>query len=105
MPWPFQRTPRAPTASSGEAVEGGAPYAAERPPPGAWRELPPLHETVGPAPLTAPSEPFAADLTAPRAPTVLAELRHGRGLSAPSGLVVGIARAVEPAASESTPFP
>ena len=92
LSWPFRRTP-----SSTEVLpDGASARSVAAAPPGArpaWRELPPLAETIGPPPLVAPSRPFAAALTStdPPAP-ILAPLAHGRSLEAPRGIVVGVAR-------------
>lgn len=95
MPWPFRLFQRAPVPRG--AASGAGRVAAER--RNEWRNLPPIAETVGPPPLIAPSAPFAAHLGAGHPPPpVLAPLGHGRGLDAPSGIVVGVAKPVQRAA-------
>jgi hypothetical protein len=67
--------------------------------------MPPIAETIGPPPYVAPTRPFKAALSANNAPQpTLAPLGHGRGLEAPRGIVVGVARPT-PAAAAATPRP
>src|SRR5213083_2064618 len=74
---------------------------AEPAPTGAWAELTPIQRAVSDMPLVAPTPPFRAELGAGNPPPpILAPLAHGRGLEAPSGLVLGIARAVVPTVHE-----
>jgi Domain of unknown function (DUF4157) len=92
LPWPFRRAKQVPAATATAAA------------PAAWRELEPLPSTLGEAPLTAPTPPFAADLAgAQPLPPVLDQLGHARGLKAPAGLAVGVARPVAAPAAASTP--
>ena len=106
LPWPFGRAQRSPSdgspASSG--VSDAASPRPERGPGNAWRQLPPLAETVGPPPLVAPNRPFAAALAGSEPPApILVPLSHGRSLEAPRGLIAGVARAVT--ASRGTELP
>jgi hypothetical protein len=95
-----------PAAPGAGGVAAGAPgpgFEAGRP-SGAWRELPAIQRTVGPAPLVAPNRVFKAGLAAAKpAPTALAPLGHDRGLESPAGLVTGLAapvqRAIDPVPS------
>src|ERR1700694_3363114 len=94
LPWPFQRARQeSPTPAASEVFGAGGASSRDLA-PAAWRELPPLAETIGPPPLIAPSRPFAAALAADNPPPpILAPLSHGRGLEAPQGIIVGLARA------------
>jgi Domain of unknown function (DUF4157) len=105
LPWPFGRSQRSPsTAAAGDGPADGSPV--ERGSGRAWRELPPLAETVGPPPLVAPSRPFAAALAGGEPPPpILAPLSHGRSLEAPRGIVVGVAKPVQAAPGPNLPRP
>ena len=116
LPWPLSLIQRAPTsgdaafaAGRGAAVGNLGPDSVSAGPKrdlGEWRKVPPIHEVVGPPPLVAPNAPFAADLGAGHAPPpILAPLGHGRGLDAPRGLVVGIAKPVQRAPETAGPGP
>src|SRR5207244_12615151 len=73
---------------------------------GAWRQVPPLAETIGPPPLVAPNRPFAAGLAGDNPPPpILAPLAHGRGLDAPPGLIAATARPPGSLAAPATARP
>lgn len=106
LPWPFQRFQRAPAPGAAAPAPAAAPAGSESRARDEWRQLPPITETVGPAPLIAPTAPFAADLSAGHPmPPVLAPLSHARGLDAPSGIVLGITRPVQRAPGSAAPHP
>lgn len=102
--WPFQRarsTPRT-AVPDGASPSSGASAAGN----GEWRSLPPLAETIGPPPVVAPARPFAAALRAGNPPQpILAPLSHGRGLEAPRGLVVGLAKPTVSSSGGSAQMP
>jgi hypothetical protein len=109
LSWPFGRG-RSEGETPGDAPAHGDLAPAAAPPGGgaaaAWRSLPPLAETIGPPPVVAPAKPFAASLAADNPPPpILRPLSHGRGLEAPSGIVVGVAKPVAAAHGSPTPPP
>src|SRR3989304_2348195 len=101
LPWPFTLLKRAPAA---EAAAAPSPRAGPEPRAGdEWLQLPPITEAIGPPPLIAPTAPFAADLGAGKPPPpALAPLSHARGLDAPSGIILGVARPVQRVADSGT---
>ena len=69
-----------------------------------WADLPAITPAVGKPPLVAPNRPFAASLAAENPPPpILAPLSHGRGLEAPSGIALGVAKPVAMAPGAPTP--
>jgi uncharacterized protein DUF4157 len=103
LPWPFRGFQRAPAPG---AAASAPPYESATARRDDWRRVPPISETVGPAPLVAPTAPFFADLSAAHPPPpVLAPLSHARGLDAPGGLVAGITRTVQRAPGSALPRP
>lgn len=115
LPWPLSLIQRAPASSGAasaagrRAVAGGRDSAFVVGGPkrdlGEWRKVPPIKEVVGPPPLVAPNAPFAAELGAGHPPPpILAPLGHGRGLDAPVGLILGVAKAVQ-RAPDASPRP
>jgi hypothetical protein len=106
LPWPFSRAQRSAEADGGATPEGPAGSPPERASGDAWRQVPPLAETVGPPPLVAPNRPFAAALASNEPPApILKPLSHGRSLEAPRGIVSGIARPAASVAGLSLPAP
>ncbi len=64
-----------------------------------WADLPAIKPALGKPPLVAPNRPFAASLAAENPPPpILAPLSHGRGLEAPAGIALGVAKPVAMAA-------
>jgi hypothetical protein len=113
LPWPFGRarpdadaTAPAGAIASGDGANAAASTGLAGRGGGAWRSLPPLAETIGPPPVVAPAKPFAASLAADNPPPpILARLSHGRGLEAPSGIVVGVAKPVAVSHGAAVPAP
>src|SRR3990170_5637021 len=101
LPWPFTLLKRAPAAEAAAAPSSRA--GSESRAGDEWRQLPPITEAIGPPPLIAPTAPFAADLGAGKPPPpALAPLSHARGLDAPSGIILGVARPVQRVADSGT---
>lgn len=92
------------TAGSAGSARLASPGAGPSAPTNAWRSLPAIQRSSGPAPLVAPNAPFEARLASTQpAPVALARLGHDRGLSAPAGLMSGLAAPVQRAPSEPVP--
>ena len=82
--WPFL------SKSRGSAAAAAA--RTPRPKLEVWRKLPAVETAVGPPPLTIPASPSVEDLTGHARPEpILVPLEHARSLTAPRGLIVGIA--------------
>ena len=87
MRWPFNLFGR----SRSEAAPAETPAAVPRASGHDWVGLPPIQRSVGDAPLTAASGPFAAGLPGTvGVPLALQPLGHARTAEAPSGLVRGL---------------
>ncbi len=117
LPWPFgRRTPsEEPSSAATEAGGSGVrPADAGRPasagpspstPTRAWAALPPIQQTVGSAPLVAPSAPFLDEVSGHRPlPPILQPLGHDAGPSGPPGLVVAHPHPV-PSLTSHAPLP
>ena len=89
--WPFGKRQRAATS---DAPAAPAPASApERPPTGAWRQLPALRPTSASLTLTAPVQRLTDTLTSTQRTQVSAgELSHARPLTGPTGSVAGLVR-------------
>lgn len=125
LPWPFGQRTSSDGSSSAAPAEGPdgpsvspAPSPAPRvnpgsaaapgavaPPTGAWRSLPPIQRTAGPAPLVASPTAFLADVPGHQGlPSIVPQLGHDASPAAPAGLVVARTTATSSLTS-SAPMP
>lgn len=93
--WPFGKRQRAGSSDAPAATAAPAqvPATRERPPTGAWRQLPALRPTSASLALTAPVQRLADSITSLQRPQVVsAELGHARSPLGPTGSVAGLVR-------------
>lgn len=97
--WPFRRRTNDEHIDSPTPVAAGdtlsRPEPAPRPSPEAWRTLPPIQRTVGPAPHTYRTDDIGEIMSSWDSPRLSGELGHQVSASAPAGVLHDMATVVD----------